>query len=136
MLIHKATMGVLEYIWHGEYRTVQSKPGNPVRVPVMNRVTPADIPDYDPKEWWQVQDGSPLARKIHRNYPYLTPIVGENGELLDVTIARETGLQETDLKEEMRREARARGYKSRVALRPKNMFTFLKDGGKENELLQ
>lgn len=79
MLIHKRTLGVLEYApWDGTYRAF-----NGVRVPVL-RPAKADRLGLDPAEWWEVANGTALAMVIRRCYPYLSPVVGEDGGLLGV----------------------------------------------------
>ena len=44
MLVHKKTMGVLDYLWYGEYRT---GPGG-VRMPLERPARLKDLPELDP----------------------------------------------------------------------------------------
>ena len=56
MLVHKGTMGVLDYIWTG----LLVKAGSRAHI----RMLPATLqllPELDPAEWWEVPAGSPLA---------------------------------------------------------------------------
>lgn len=80
MLIHKRTLGVLQWDWDGvSYVTVRG-----AVLPKMRPVTleshglPAD-------EWWQVPNGTPLARKIALCYPFFDPVV-EDGVLVDADV--------------------------------------------------
>lgn len=79
MLIHKRTLGVLEYApWDGAFRTFDG-----VRVPVL-RSAKLDRLGLDPAEWWEVPNGSALALVIRHCYPFFSPVVGEDGGLLNV----------------------------------------------------
>ena len=76
MLIHKATLGVLEYApWDGTCHTFNDK-----RLPVLRPATMAGL-GLSPDEWWQVRNGSALALAIRRCYPFFSPVV-EAGELV------------------------------------------------------
>ena len=123
MLIHKDTMGVLEWIWTGELRTE-----NGVSVPAERPATLADV--EDPGEWWEISGRSDMARTARLYYPWLTPDVDEQGELVGLTPQREvleTGEQDRAALEE---QAREKGYKraGRKAQR-KNVMPFLRSGG-------
>lgn len=128
MLVHKKTMGVLDYLWYGEYRT---DPGG-VRMPLERPARLKDLPELDPADWWEVPAGGPLAKKIRLYYPWIEPEVGPKGELVGVTVWREATEEEKEL-ERLRGQARkrqaadaaARGYSARRRLRPKQLMPFL-----------
>lgn len=88
MVVHKKTMGVLDTIWLGGVSVRAGK-----RTPRMRRATLALLvslyPDFRAEDYWEVPGDSRLARTIRRYYPFLEPVVGEDGELLDVRIIRE-----------------------------------------------
>lgn len=70
MLVHKQTLSVLETApWDGSFRILDG-----VRVPVLR---PASLErlGLDPAEWWEVPDGSRLARTIHVCWPWFDPVV-------------------------------------------------------------
>ena len=126
MLIHKETMGVLEYIWTGQFRRGADGLSEPVNRPAKL----AELPELDPAQWWELSGSHPLARKILKHYPWLTPVVGEQGELLDVEVVPDAAQQarlmrETARSEAMTREAASRGYRRRRGLRPRNLMPFL-----------
>lgn len=78
MLVHKGTMGVLDLCWTGRYRKL---PGGG-QEPVDREFTPEDV--EDPEGWWVVPRGSALGRKLRRVYPFCTPVVAQDGSLIDV----------------------------------------------------
>lgn len=128
MLVHKKTMGVLDYLWSGEYRT---GPGG-VRMPLERPARLKDLPELDPADWWEVPSGSPLAKKIRQYYPWIEAEVGPMGELVGVTVQREATGPDGEM-ERLREQARerqatdavSRGYKARRRLRPKQLMPFL-----------
>ena len=126
MLVHRSTMGVLLDIWTGEHRW---DPVAGENIPAMRPAKPGDVPDYDPAEWWEVPADTPLGRRILKYYPALTPVVGEGGELLDALPEQ----PEKPDPETAKLEARARGYKKRTRLRPKNLFDFMIPNPAKNE---
>lgn len=78
MLVHKQTLGVLETApWDGSFRTF-----NGVKIPVLRRATLNRL-ELDPAEWWEVPDGSALARAIRLCWPWFDPVVLD-GELVGV----------------------------------------------------
>ena len=78
MLIHKATLGVLEYApWDGAYRTYDG-----VRIPVLRPATLAGL-GLDPADWWELDSRSSLARVLRACWPWCDPVV-EAGELVGV----------------------------------------------------
>ena len=80
MLVHKQTLGVLQWYWDGvSYVTFDG-----VRRPKMAPVTPETY-DLEDGQWWQVPNGTPLARKIALSYPFFDPVLAE-GELVDVEV--------------------------------------------------
>ncbi len=80
MLVHKATMGVLDRFWTGRHR----KPPGGGEEPVMAEYT-LENTGLDPAEWWEVPRGSALGRKLRRYYPFCSPAVSEDGSLDGVT---------------------------------------------------
>ena len=125
MLIHKQTMGVLDYIWTGHYRDTPD--GG--RIPVMRQVRLTDFPELNPDEWWELPENHPLAMRILRQYPWLTPVVGAEGELLDVksSIEEEKKRQEQERKQCLEKEAKSRGYQKAGRLRQLGLFSFLQE---------
>lgn len=80
MLIHKRTLGVLQWYWDGvSYVTFDG-----VQRPKMAPVT-LESHELSPDEWWQVPNGTPLARKIALHYPFFDP-VEEGGELVGANV--------------------------------------------------
>lgn len=80
MLIHKRTLGVLQWTWDGvSYVTFDG-----VQRPRMKPVT-FETYALNREEWWEVPNGTPLARTIAAHYPFFDPVVVE-GELVGVEI--------------------------------------------------
>lgn len=80
MLVHKYTLGVLQWYWDGEsYVTFDG-----VTRPKMAPVT-LESHDLSPDEWWQVPNGTPLAKRIALHYPFFDPVVTD-GELVGVQV--------------------------------------------------
>lgn len=76
MLIHKATLGVLEYApWDGTCRTF-----NGVRLPVLQPASLSKL-GLDPAEWWELDGRSALAKTVRQCWPWFTPVVC-GGELV------------------------------------------------------
>lgn len=80
MLVHKKTLGVLQWYWDG----VSMVTYDGVTMPKMEPVT-LTTHELDPNEWWQVPNGTALARKIALCYPFFDPVVQE-GELVGVQV--------------------------------------------------
>lgn len=116
-------MGVLDYIWTG---TSVSKMG--AVTPVYRQATLADVDD--PTQWWEIPRASPLGKYIRIHYPFLTPEVGESGELVGAKAVREDGGPDpAEDRKALDAEARSRGYAraSRATMR-KNIMPFLAKG--------
>lgn len=80
MLVHKKTLGVLQWYWDGvSYLTCRGE-----TVPKMAPVT-LETHGLDREDWWEVPNGTPLARTIARNYPFFDPVVA-NGELVGARV--------------------------------------------------
>lgn len=126
MLIHRATMGVLDTYWTGAYRTV---PGSLIREPVYREYSFTAAPELNPSEWWELPRSSRLGRKVRLYYPWITPVVDEAGALTDVEIHRESpdGQREAQ-KAVLQQEAARRGYRTAGRVRPKNIMPFLAGG--------
>lgn len=81
MLVHKATMGVLDQFWTGRYRKAPTGGEEPVMAEYTLENTP-----LSPDEWWEVPRGSALGRKLRRHYPFCSPAVSEDGSLDGVSV--------------------------------------------------
>lgn len=80
MLVHKRTLGVLQWYWDGvSYESV-----NGIAVPKMAPVT-LESHGLNAGEWWQVPNDTALGRKIALNYPFFDPVV-EDGELVGAEV--------------------------------------------------
>ena len=75
-------MGVLDRIWTGQYRL--GPDGR--RLPLERPARLADFPELKASEWWEVDTRTPLARKLRRYYPWVTPVTGPDGALIDVLL--------------------------------------------------
>ena len=77
ILVHKRTLGVLQWYWDGvSYVTFDG-----VQRPKMAPVT-LESHALTEAEWWQVPNGTPLARKIALCYPFFDPVEAD-GQLVD-----------------------------------------------------
>ena len=133
LLIHKETMGVLDYVWTGSYRHTPSGEKIPVRRRATLEYLRKQFPELDPAEWWELPEDHPLTTLILRNYPWLTPVVGPDGELLDVKNSRreETKRQEQEVKQRRQKEAQSRGYRQAGRMRQLGLFSFLNTNKEE-----
>lgn len=121
MLIHKATMGVLDRVWLGKYQ-YDAKLGT--KTPVLHAVTLSDVDD--PEDWWEIPSNSSLAKMVQRYYPRIFPEVDtETGQLVNVRIQKEKE-EQTLAVPFAKSEAEQRGYKRRVQIRPKDVMLFLR----------
>lgn len=126
MLVHKRTMGVLEQIWEG-YHTREAD-GSLTPVCRLARISDVD----NPEEWWEVPSVGPLSSTIRWNYPFLRPVVDEDGALVDVVrIPSEYELEEErrvqEARQAMLREANRRGYQRNFKkLRPTGLIPLLR----------
>lgn len=80
MLIHKKTLGVLQWYWDGvSYLTSRGA--------ALPKMAPVTLETYglNPEDWWQVPNGTPLARKIAVSYPFFDPVV-TGGELVNIEV--------------------------------------------------
>lgn len=78
MLVHKESLGVLHWLWEGEYATNFG-----VRLPVMRQARSVQQLGLDPREWWEVENPA-LVRRILRCYPDFVPVCDEAGNLVDI----------------------------------------------------
>lgn len=127
MLVHKGTMGVVGEFWAGEFRKTSTGPE-----PVLRPARLADFPYLVPEDWWEVPDGTSLARQIRLHYPWIEPVVDEGGQLAAVTLLQtpeqlEVRRREEERLEQLRQAAAVRGYQNPGRLRPLGIFGFLKD---------
>jgi len=121
MLIHKATMGILIDVWTGQTR----RDSTGQLVPIYRPISLCDFPDLNAEEWWELPNDHPIAGKLKRYYPWLTPIISAEGALVDV-IPTQVQTKTTDAGDaEAQAEAARRGYKNKKHLRPLGMFQFL-----------
>lgn len=122
MLVHKGSMGVLEYIWTGQYRRERTG----AKVPVEQMAKLADLPQLDPADWWEIPGDTPLAKRLRIYYPYVEAVVSPAGDLVDVSplqaVKASEGLAEQQARQE---EARRRGYRAPGRVRPKGLMPFL-----------
>jgi hypothetical protein len=79
MLVHKATMGVLDRFWTGRYAI--GRDGTPE--PVMEEYSLKNS-GLAGDEWWFVARGSALGRRVRSVYPCCTPVTDEAGKLIAV----------------------------------------------------
>lgn len=93
MLIHKATMGVLTYVWNANGTA-------------LTKASFAKCPDLKEEEWWEVRADTTVGRIALRYYPNIVPVV-QGGKLIDVIPKHETDTTERDFQKE---EAKERGY--------------------------
>lgn len=122
MLVHKASMGVLEYIWTGQYR----RDGTGTKVPVERLAKLADLPELDPADWWEIPGDTTLAKRLRIYYPDVEAIVSPSGELVDVKPLQTAKVPEDPVEQQERREeARRRGYRAPGRVRPKGLMPFL-----------
>ena len=116
-------MGVLDTFWTGSYR-LEASTG--LQIPVEQEYTYKNAPDLDPAEWWEVPRNSKLGKKLRMYYPWVTPVVDEDGALTDVELQR--GAPDGALearKAALKEEAARRGYRAAGRVRPRNMMPFL-----------
>lgn len=127
MLVHKSTMGVLDLIWTGKYQ----RGADGTLTPLLTRASLERLPELDPADWWEVPDGTALAKRISLHYPNLAPVVGEDGGLLDVIVDQAERERSPDLeRERLLEEAAKRGYQRPGSVRPLNLFGFLRNSKK------
>lgn len=122
MLVHKQTMGIIDRVWTGDYMTDQ----NGVRIPIERKVILDDVDS--PDDWWEVSTDSSLGKRIKKFYPFITPIVDNDGNLVDVVSINEYDEAEEQLKKIKMEEMANRGYKNRRGARPLGLMPFLNKG--------
>lgn len=110
-------MGVLDSFWTGRYEL--RKDGS-LR-PIERNFTLSDVDN--PEEWWELSSKSKLAKRIKMLYPFIEPIVDDNGQLVDIRSEEKTETATTD--STLEQEALARGYQKNRKLRPKKLMPFL-----------
>lgn len=120
MLIHKRTMGVLDFIWTGR---------SDARGPIYHAATLADVDN--PSEWWEVPRSSKIGKCARKYYPYLEAFEDADGILQDIRPAHDNVATDEDLGrkrliKELQAEAVRRGYVRRGKVRPKGLMPFLK----------
>lgn len=126
MLIHKRTMGVLDWMWTGQHRRMPDGSTQPL----MRAYRLSDLPREERESWWEIPTNSPLGRKIRQYYPWLEPVLGADGELLDVDITADDREAERERQQIQQRAARQeeavrRGYRKRGMVRPTGLMPFL-----------
>lgn len=85
MLVHKRTMGILDYVWAGEYSRISASLSEPKK----KYITISDV--ENPDEWWEIPNNSSLARTICRYYPWVIPKTDFDGNLIGVEIMKVRG---------------------------------------------
>ena len=118
-------MGVLTWMWTGKHRREKGS-----SLPAMRQYRLSDLPQEDWDNWWEVPTNSPLAQKIRAHYPWLEPVLGPEGELLDVNITvndqeAERERQQARQRAAQQEEAVRRGYRRRASVRPTGLMPFL-----------
>ena len=126
MLVHKATMGVLTWTWTGQHRRMADGSAQPA----MRQYCFSDLPREEWDAWWEIPTNSPLGQKIRKYYPWVEPVPGPGGQLVDVIITADDREAEQTRQQEQRRaaqqeEAARRGYRQRGKVRPKGLMPFL-----------
>lgn len=124
MLVHKATMGVLDRIWTGQH----TRGPDGILNPVERLAVPSDVDN--PEDWWEIPSRSSLARRIRLYYPLLRPVVDEEGNLVDVVLLYSEERQEAserarETKAAKVQEAARRGYRKAGRVRPLGLMPFL-----------
>lgn len=124
MLVHKATMGVLDRIWTGQHTRGPDGILNPVERPAV----PSDVDN--PEDWWEIPSRSSLVRRIRLYYPFLRPVVDEEGNLVDVVLLcpeerQEASERARETKAAKVQEAARRGYQKAGRVRPLGLMPFL-----------
>jgi hypothetical protein len=72
-------LGVLQWVWDGvSYGTFQG-----ARCPKLKAAT-LETYGLDAGDWWEIPNGTPLARSAALHYPFFDPVVVE-GELVGIT---------------------------------------------------
>ena len=132
MLVHKATMGVLDRLWTGRHTLGPDGRQVPVELPAVL----ADVDD--PTEWWEIPSQSLLARKIRQYYPLLRPVMDENGGLVEaVPLCSEADQEAAEKVRETKaariQEAARRGYRNAGRVRPLGLMPFLNCTPPHNE---
>ena len=117
-------MGVLDRIWTGQHTRGPDGILSPVE-------RPAVLADVDtPEDWWEIPSRSSLARRIRIHYPFLSPVLDEEGGLVDVVPLRTEADQEAAetarvTKAARVQEAARRGYRKSGRVRPLGLMPFL-----------
>lgn len=117
-------MGVLDRIWTGQHTRGPDGILSPVE-------RPAVLADVDtPEDWWEIPSRSLLARRIRIHYPFLSPVLDEEGGLVEVVPLRTEAAQEAaerarEAKAAQVQEAARRGYRKAGKVRPLGLMPFL-----------
>lgn len=124
MLVHKATMGVLDRIWTGQH----TRGPDGILNPVERLAVPSDVDN--PEDWWEIPSRGVLAQKIRRYYPLLRPVVDEEGCLVEVVplcseAEQEAAERAKEVKEAQTQKAARRGYRKAGRVRPLGLMPFL-----------
>ena len=106
MLVHKKSLGVLEFIWNERGDSL-----------VPATFESGKIYGITPEEWWYVKYGTKLFTLVRLNYPNFEPVIDpSSGELVDIVcLAAKNRGKEKRMKKQMEMEektinARNRGY--------------------------
>ena len=79
MLVHKESGGVLFELWEGQRASRYGEAYYPLR-----RRLDCGALGLDPCDWWELPDGSGLAKRVRRYYPWFDPVVDDAGRLVDI----------------------------------------------------
>lgn len=117
-------MGVLDRIWTGQHTRGPDGILSPLERPVV-------LSDVDhPEDWWEVPSQNSLARRIRLYYPFLRPVVDEEGNLVNVVPLcpnedQEASERARKTKAARTQEAARRGYRKAGKVRPLGLMPFL-----------
>lgn len=139
MLVHKRTMGVLVYVWKGDLIRIRSDSGGGKRsIPKYVEANFKNLPECSPDEYWEVNNNTPMAKLIISYYPFISPVVDDDGNLVNVLVFNDkVEINKTSkqrAKKEMEMTMLDRGYKSyrKHAYNRTNLIPFVKAKIKNN----
>ena len=117
-------MGVLDRIWTGQH----TRGPDGILSPLERQAVSSDV-DH-PEDWWEIPSRSSLARRIRLHYPFLSPVLDEEGGLVDVVpfcteADQEAAERAREAKAAQVQEAARRGYRKAGRVRPLELMPFL-----------
>lgn len=114
-------MGVLDMVWTGSF----TRGIDGILTPKYRSVSISEVDD--PDNWWEIPSNGSLARRIRLSYPFIDPVVSDDGSLVDINLQHtdEEKEQMEQIKAAKTKEAKRRGYKSGSRVRPLGLMPFL-----------